>query len=133
MEDALSIPGWVNVLQNELFEADRSAFHAQVELWKRFADYPDFPQADAAVYQGWFQDRYLDWKVVEFTLHIRPVSGSFWYRLKNSWLNLTKQLTPTQIEEQTYVLVAPNDEQAQSIKVRFEKVDGKIQATYQTE
>ena len=73
MTEAQTIPQWVSMLQHELYEADLSALHAQTELWKRFGDFPEFPQVEAEVYKDWFRDRYLDWKLIEFTLYIRPV------------------------------------------------------------
>lgn len=132
MNEALSIPEWIHVLQNELNEADRSAFIAQTELWKKFGDHSDFPQVTQEIYQGWLENRYLDWKVVELNFNIRPVSSSFFSRLGASFGWLIGKKQPLNMEQETFVLANSNDPKSIRINVKFEKLNGQIHSTYTT-
>jgi hypothetical protein len=126
MENAQSIEHWIASLEREIVEMDLSAYKAQVDLWKRFANHPGFPAAGTGVFDGWAPDRYLGWSKIEMGLHLKARKPSLWNRLKDAVRWVFSGFPPLAFNDLKYSLANSSDRQAIAIKIVFEKKDGKI-------
>lgn len=122
-----SISSWIASLQRELVEMDQHASVAQVEAWKKFHLNDEFPHIEHNYFEGYYDEAYLDWKVIQLELFLKE-RRPFWYifiYLFRRILGTEKAVDPSQIE---YVLCKSTNRRAIQLKVSFSKEDGKIKA-----
>mgnify|MGYP000150029584 CR=1 FL=1 len=127
MSTKQSIEAWIASFKREIVETDINAFHAQWELWSRFSQYPDFPQAGEEVFEGWLPDRYLDWSNMTFDFYLKPVKQSFWARIGPAMRWLFTGREPVKMGDLVYELASASDKGSLQIKVTFNKKKGHIE------
>ncbi len=122
-----SIGYWIASLQRELVEMDQQSSVAQVEAWKKFHLQDEFPQIEHNYFEGYYDEAYLDWKVIKLELYLKE-RRSFWYYFTYCFRRIfgaEKEVDPAQIE---YVLCRSTNRRALQLKVSFSKEDGQIKA-----
>jgi len=120
-----------NILE-DVIKADMSMHHAQVELWKSFAEYrPAGNGINPDIHIGFAEERYLCLHEVKLEFHIRPVSSSIYGRLRFSVRHMFGYGgAPVQIPV-SFEICSPDDQNAMEISIlvkRFE--NGTISAEY---
>lgn len=113
-------------VEYELAIADRQASIAQLKAWEKFSLHHDFPNVAPSVYEGWEEDRFLDWQEVNMQLSIKP-KFSIRYFLKHLF---NRTATPCR---KRYKLASAKDTKAISVTITFTKKAHKIDSHYNIE
>ncbi len=123
---ALSITAWIEVLRGEVLEMDKNAQYQQAQLWSKFGNNPEFDFLDDQLYEGWEDNRYLDWKTIVLSLNLKPVRTGFFSRIR-SGLNWMFRSVPLVFDEKgVYQLCEKSDVRSFELKVVFTKTKGQI-------